>query len=143
MKKFQGEEGLMRSSFRSRRFEGISGIAFSKTGDWCTYKGEDVRLETRKVVSSERLIFSSTFYGRIGKTIRGCTKKYEGRKNTRTFLKGVAFICGDEYVTTGGDWEHFRVGQTDDGTRVQTPGDSQSRQQRDSASFARRCGFWH
>ena len=103
-------------------------------------------LETRKVVSSVKVdLFKHDSMDELEKRYEGCTKKYEGRKNTRTFLKGVAFMYGDEYVTTGGEqWEHFRVGQTNDGTRVQTPRRLTSRQQRDSAStFARRCGFWH
>ena len=106
LKKFQGEEDNVRSSFRSRRFEGISGIAFSKTGELaCTYKGEDVYvLETRKVSSSVKIdLLKHDCMDELERRYEGCAKKYEGRKNTRTFLKGVAFMCGDEYVTTGGD----------------------------------------
>ena len=129
MKKFQGEEGLMRSSFRSRRFEGISGIAFSKTGELaCTYKGEDVYvLETRKVVSSVKVdLFKHDSMDELEKRYEGCTKKYEGRKNTRTFLKGVAFMYGDEYVTTGGDCGNIFVWDKRTTELVsKLPGDSQ------------------
>jgi WD40 repeat protein len=129
MKKFQGEEELMRSSFRSRRFEGISGIAFSKTGELaCTYKGEDVYvLETRKVVSSVKIdLFKHDSMDELEKRYEGCAKKYEGRKNTRTFLKGVAFMCGDEYVTTGGDCGNIFVWNKKTTELVcKLPGDSQ------------------
>jgi hypothetical protein len=30
-------------------------------------------------------------------------RRYVGRRNVKTFLKGVAFMCEDEYITTGGD----------------------------------------
>ena len=129
MKKFQGEEELMRSSFRSRGFEGISGIAFSKTGELaCTYKGEDVYvLETRKVVSSVKIdLFKHDSMDELEKRYEGCAKKYEGRKNTRTFLKGVAFMCGDEYVTTGGDCGNIFVWNKKTTELVcKLPGDSQ------------------
>jgi hypothetical protein len=129
MKKFQGEEELVRSSFRSRRFEGISGIAFSKTGELaCTYKGEDVYvLETRKVVSSVKIdLFKHDSMDELEKRYEGCAKKYEGRKNTRTFLKGVAFMCGDEYVTTGGDCGNIFVWNKKTTELVcKLPGDSQ------------------
>jgi hypothetical protein len=62
----------------------------------------------------------------LEKRYEGCAKKYEGRKNTRTFLKGVAFMCGDEYVTTGGDCGNIFVWNKKTTELVcKLPGDSQ------------------
>ena len=85
-------------------FEGISGVAYSKTGELAiSCKGDDVYLlDTRRAaasLNSEDRIFKS-FNVPITHVP---AKRYVGRKNVKTFLKGVAFMCDDEYVTTGGD----------------------------------------
>jgi len=89
---------------RSMDFEGISGVAYSKTGELAiSCKGDDVYLlDTRRAaasLNSEDRIFKS-FNVPITHVP---AKRYVGRKNVKTFLKGVAFMCDDEYVTTGGD----------------------------------------
>jgi len=89
---------------RSMEFEGISGLAYSKTGELAiSCKGDDVYLlDTRRAaasLNSEDRIFKS-FSVPITHVP---AKRYVGRKNVKTFLKGVAFMCDDEYVTTGGD----------------------------------------
>ena len=90
---------------RSMDFEGISGVAYSKTGgspSVARRRRVSSRHETRRGESlnlSEDRIFKS-FNVPITHVP---AKRYVGRKNVKTFLKGVAFMCDDEYVTTGGD----------------------------------------
>ena len=93
---------------RSPGFEGISGLAYSSKGELAiNCKGDDVYLlDTRRAaanINSEERIFKSFSVPWEMPITHQAAKRYVGRRNVKTFLKGVAFMCDDEYVTTGGD----------------------------------------
>lgn len=93
---------------RSPSFEGISGLAYSSKGELAiNCKGDDVYLlDTRRAaanINSEERIFKSFSVPWEMPIAHQAAKRYVGRRNVKTFLKGVAFMCDDEYVTTGGD----------------------------------------
>ncbi|ABP01211.1 predicted protein, partial [Ostreococcus lucimarinus CCE9901] len=95
-------------SVRSPGFEGISGLAYSSKGELAiNCKGDDVYLlDTRRAaanINSEERIFKSFSVPWEMPITHQAAKRYVGRRNVKTFLKGVAFMCDDEYVTTGGD----------------------------------------
>ena len=84
------------------KFDGISGLAFSRKGELAvTYRGEDVYVFDNHVMQSggDTISHDLECADNDSKHVRA----YKGRKNTNTFLKGVAFLCEDKYVGTGGD----------------------------------------
>lgn len=110
-------------------FEGISGLAYSSKGELAiSCKGDDVYvLDTRKAAASANSHFpredleSRSFPLATSYSVPVVTtpaKRYVGRKNVKTFLKGVAFMCDDEYVTTGGDDGNVYVWHKDSGELV-------------------------
>lgn len=92
-------------SVRSSLFEGISGIAYSSRGELAiSCKGDDVYL-----IDTRRAAINLNMENALTSALPGArfrhqpAKRYVGRRNVKTFLKGVAFMCEDEYITTGGD----------------------------------------
>ena len=91
-------------SRRGNGFEGISGLAYSSKGELAiSCKGDDVYvLDTRKAAANLNSD-GGNFKSFSAPISYQPAKRYAGRRNIKTFLKGVAFMCDDEYVTTGGD----------------------------------------
>ena len=80
-------------------FEGISGLAYSSKGELAiNCKGDDVYLlDTRRAaanINSEERIFKSFSVPWEMPITHQAAKRYVGRRNVKTFLKGVAFKIG-------------------------------------------------
>ena len=88
----------------SEDFEGISGLAYSAKGELAiSCKGDDVFvIDTRRAVASYNSEAKKPWMADENHQ-RQPAKRYKGRQNVKTFLKGVAFMGEDQYVTTGGD----------------------------------------
>jgi len=88
----------------SEDFEGISGLAYSAKGELAiSCKGDDVFvIDTRRAVASYNSEAKKPWTADENHQ-RQPAKRYKGRQNVKTFLKGVAFMGEDQYVTTGGD----------------------------------------
>ena len=83
----------------SRHLEGVSGLAWTKGHLLATsYRGADI------------------FTMRCGDvTAVPYVRSFAGRRNVRTFLKGVTFLCGGEYLVAGGDCGGCFVWHTESG----------------------------
>jgi len=82
-----------------RGLDGVSGLAWGLNNRLvASYRGADVYLFDTRPKASQQQGDAAPSDVRLG-----CVQRYRGRRNVRTFLKGVAFMCHDQYVATGGD----------------------------------------
>lgn len=98
----------------ARRLDGVSGLAWGARGRlYASYRGADVYcLDTHAAKPSSLTLLEPTDAERLAAnadaaveppTLAGAVGRYRGRRNERTFLKGLALVADGAYVAAGGD----------------------------------------
>ena len=94
----------------ARRLDGVSGLAWgARPGRlYASYRGADVYcLETHAAKPSSLTLLApaddSAAADAEAPTLAGAVGRYRGRRNERTFLKGLALVADGAYVAAGGD----------------------------------------